>query len=59
MKKREWRWRGKKRRNGREEAHIKERIKRAATIMGEVWGIGKRKFGKDWNRKLWLFDKLI
>lgn len=46
-------------RNGRQEVHIKERIKRGATIMGEVWGIGKRKFGKDWNRKLWLFDKLI
>lgn len=46
-------------RNGRQEAHIKERIKRVATIMKEVWEIGKRKFGKDWNRKLWLFDKLI
>lgn len=45
-------------RNGRQEAHIKEKIKRA-TIMEEVWGIGKRKFGKDWNRKLWLLDKLI
>lgn len=64
MKTREWRWKGKKmeevkefrylgyilQRNGRQEAHIKERIKRAATIMGERWGIGKRKFGKDWNR---------
>lgn len=63
MKKREWRWRGKKmevkefrylgytlQRNGRQKAHIKERIKRAATIMGEIWGIGKRKFEKDWNR---------
>jgi len=50
MKKRERRWRGKKmeevkefrylgytlQRNGRQEAHIKERIKKAATIMGEV-----------------------
>lgn len=34
-------------RNGRQEAHIKERIKRATTIMREVCGIGKRKFGKD------------
>lgn len=50
MKKREWRWRGKRleevkefrylgytlQRNGEQEAHIKERIKRAAAIMGEV-----------------------
>lgn len=66
MKKREWRWRGKKmeevkefrylgymlQRNGGQEAHIKERIKRAAAIMGEIWGIGKRKFGKDWSRRI-------
>src|SRR5436190_13640875 len=26
--------------------------------MGQVWGIGKRRFGKDWGRRLWLFDKL-
>lgn len=49
MKKREWKWRGKRleevkefrylgytQRNGGQEAHIKERIKRAAAIMGEV-----------------------
>lgn len=73
MKKREWRWRGKRleeikefrylgytlQRNGGQEAHIKERIKRAAAIMGEVWRIGKRKFDKDWCRRLWLFDRLI
>lgn len=44
-------------RNGGQEAHIKERIKRAAVIMREVWGIGKRKFGKDLCRRLWLFDR--
>lgn len=27
--------------------------------MGEVWGIGKRKFGRDWSRRIWLFDRLI
>lgn len=24
-----------------------------------VWGIGKRRFGKDWRRKLRLFDALV
>jgi len=73
MRKREWRWRGKGieevrefrylgytlQRNGEQEAHIRERIKRAAAVMGEVWGIGRRKFGKDWSGRLWLFDRLI
>lgn len=27
--------------------------------MGQVWGIGKRKFGKDWGRRIWLFDRLV
>lgn len=28
-------------------------------MMGQVWGIGKRKFGKDWKRRIWLFNKLV
>lgn len=28
-------------------------------ILGEVWGIGKRNFAKDWSRRVWLFDKLV
>ncbi|KAL6433515.1 hypothetical protein ACFW04_006545 [Cataglyphis niger] len=27
--------------------------------MGQVWGIGKRKFKNDWGKRLWLFDKLV
>lgn len=27
--------------------------------MGEVWGIGKRRFGKDWIRRIWLFDESV
>jgi len=27
--------------------------------MGEIWGIGKRRFGEDWSRRIWLFDKLM
>lgn len=38
---------------------MKDRIKKAAAIMGQVWEIGKRRFGGDWAKKLWLFDKLI
>lgn len=45
-------------RNGGQEGQIKERM-RKAWIMGQVWGLGKRRFGKDWGRRLWLFDKLV
>lgn len=38
---------------------MKERIKKAAIVVGEMWGIGKRRFGKDWNRRIWLFDRLV
>lgn len=44
--------------NGEQEAHIRERIKRAATATRQVWR-RKKRFGKDWGRRLWLFDKLI
>lgn len=45
--------------NGGQEVHIKNRIKRATTVMGQVWGIGKRKFRREWGKKLWLFDRLV
>jgi len=32
-------------RNGRQESHIWKKIAKAATIMGQVWGTGKRRFG--------------
>src|SRR5580765_19665 len=28
-------------------------------ILGQIWGIGKRKFGKDLGRRIWLFDTLV
>lgn len=46
-------------RNGGQEGQIKERMREAAVVMGQVWGLGKRRFGKDWGRRLWLFDKLM
>lgn len=38
--------------NGEQEAHIKDRIKKAAAIIKQVWGIGKKRFGANWERKL-------
>ncbi|KMQ84454.1 hypothetical protein RF55_17722 [Lasius niger] len=41
-----------------QEAHIRERLKKGATVMSQVWGIGKRKFKKE-EKRIWLFDKLV
>jgi len=68
-----WKWKGKTigevkefkylgytfQRNGGQEAHIKERVRRAAAVMGQAWGIGKRRFRNDWGRRIWLFDRLV
>jgi len=45
--------------NGGQEAQIIDRIKKAAAGMGKIWGLGRRKFGGDWRRRLWLFDRLV
>jgi len=68
-----WRWKGRKmeevrefrylgytlQRNGGQEAHVRDRVAKAAAILGQVWGIGKRRFGRDWKRRVGLFDTLI
>lgn len=61
LSKRDWRWKGRViekvkehkylgyalKRNGNQEVHVKDRMKKAAMLMGQVWGIGKRKFEAD------------
>jgi len=46
-------------RNEEQEAQIRDRMERTAAIMGQIWEIGKRRFGKDWARILWIFDSLV
>ncbi|EGI62708.1 hypothetical protein G5I_08947 [Acromyrmex echinatior] len=42
---------------------MKEKSRRnpldVTTGIGQEWGIGKRRFGKDWEKRIWLFDRLI
>ena len=45
--------------NKSQEGHEEERVKKGAAILGQIWGIGKRKFGRDWSRRIWLFDRLV
>lgn len=58
--KREWRWKEKRieevkefrylgyvlQKNGGQEAQVRDRGRKAAAIMGQVWGIGKRRIGE-------------
>lgn len=63
-----WWWKGKRieevreysylgyvlQKNDGQEAQIKDRVRRVAAIMGQVWGLGKRRYGGVWGRRLWL-----
>lgn len=41
------------------QGHVRERVKKAMGVMGQVWGIGKRRFGGNWKRRMELFDWLV
>ncbi|XP_070526501.1 golgin subfamily A member 6-like protein 1 [Cardiocondyla obscurior] len=46
-------------RNGDQREHVRERVKKAAKVMGQVWALGRSKFRKDWSQRIWLFDRLV
>lgn len=72
-KKIKWFWKGKlleevrefkylgytMRSDGKQDAHVRERVRKGAALLDQVWGIGKRRFGGDWGKRIWLFDKLV
>ena len=35
--------------NWGQEERVEERVRKGAAVMGQVWGVGKRIFGKDWG----------
>jgi len=39
-------------RDGKQEEQIKDRVKKGMLVMGQIWGIGKRKFGRDWGKRI-------
>lgn len=67
------RWRGKKlqevkvykyieyivQRNRGQQTQMREGRRKAVIAMREVWGIGKKLWEKDWNRRIWFFDILV
>lgn len=32
---------------------------KAGTVIRQVWRIGKRRFAGDWERKIWLCERLV
>lgn len=46
-------------RNGRQEIHVKERVRKAGTVIRQIWGIGKRRFARDWEKRIWLCERLV
>lgn len=41
-----------------QEGHVRERVRGAGTVIRRVWGIGERRFAGDWERRIWLFERL-
>lgn len=46
-------------RNNGPDAHLRERLKKAVVAMKQTWGIGKRIFEDDFNRRVALFQHLV
>lgn len=44
-------------RNGGQEAQVRNRVKKRAAIIGQVWDIGKKRFGNDWKKRV-LFHSI-
>jgi len=38
--------------NEEHEAHVRDGVAKAATILGQVWWIGKKRFGRNWKKRV-------
>lgn len=38
--------------NGDQKTQVRERVAKAAAVMGQIWGIRKKRFGKDWRKRI-------
>lgn len=69
----EWKWKGDRleevrevtyleyrmSKNGGRETIVRDSIRRGVVLMRKVWRLGKRVFGRNWEKRLWLFDTLV
>jgi hypothetical protein len=42
-----------------DKAHIREIVRKANKVEGCVWGMGERKWGGDFKRKMMMFESMI
>lgn len=61
-----WRWKDKRieeirefcylgyvfRYNGKQDGQIRERMRKEAAVLGQIWRIEKRRFGGNWGKRL-------
>jgi hypothetical protein len=52
----EWNWEEMK---ATDEKHIREIVRKANKVVGCVWGIGDRKWGGDFKRRMMMFESMI
>lgn len=45
--------------NNKDDAHIKDIVKRAAATMAQIWEIGERKFGGNFDRRIMMFNIMV
>jgi len=38
---------------------VKDRVRKAGTVIRQAWGIGKRRFAGEWERRIWLCERLV
>lgn len=46
-------------RNWIQKAQVKDKIRKTAVAITQVWSRGKRRFKRNWERRVWLFDRLV
>jgi protein subunit release factor B len=42
-----------------DKAHIREMVRKANEVVGCVWGIGERKWGGDFRRRMIMFESTV
>jgi hypothetical protein len=52
----EWNWEEMK---ATDEKHIREIVRKANKVVGCVWGIGDRKWGGNFKRRMMMFESMI
>jgi hypothetical protein len=42
-----------------DKAHLREMVRKANEVVGCVWGIGEKKCGGDFKRRMMMFESMV